>query len=637
MDKDDREEVIRLARECAVQLTAGDAFIGSGFFVAPGQVLTCAHVVSPHPAGSVRVLFAGAELAERCRTLLPPERGGGPTYALPDLALLTVDPPPGQPSVWLAAGPPATETKVLALGFSAETPGQGVQPTPALLTAVGPSGSFVRLKDDVLRAGMSGSLALDLDTHQVCGVVKASQDRHQSLGGWIVPVNVIRMHLPNLIAGNSAAHPPGTPWRDLVEGAEPPLDLVDGAGPLTERELRDLRREVNDALAAKRVTLSALFDMVFDRLRELPEEPLQTADDLLQELDDSFLLPDGTHPLRRLRRVLRALPADGADVAVAADSAIVDPATIEIHLEQSGVQGRVRFKVWSRLGAARTPVMESAPDEPMSPAAARQALRAALRKAFELLSGPEHVLIELAVPLEFLGRLEEADEWWISNRNAPLGTHYPVLVRTLDRKAKAPESLPNWQRRWRALEAGDPVLSWVDCRAGDSVSRLHAEMQRQDDPTVLAVGYPPKGKARRAVLEAMYFAGMPAALWTRRPCAQRNKCGQGADDCVGRHFRRNLTAELADRPLRELPELVRRLRTDARAAPDGADHCGWALTLLWDDPQKRPPDRRLLTNPAERPAERSAERLERPAARAVEPPVERAAEQLVERAAERAT
>ena len=61
-----------LAARCAVALYSGDRFLGSGFLVAPGQVLTCAHVAAGRRGRSPCAGQAGAHRVGTCA--LMPER-----------------------------------------------------------------------------------------------------------------------------------------------------------------------------------------------------------------------------------------------------------------------------------------------------------------------------------------------------------------------------------------------------------------------------------------------------------------------------------------------------------------------------------------------------------------------------------
>src|SRR5689334_18132444 len=103
-----RTRIQAFTDECTVQVLpdVGDGqhiLGGSGFFVAPGVVITCAHVVSSggRAVGRVRVQWNGVTYmgTADARPLL---KGDARVWDPPDLCVITLDrTPPGQPSVVL--------------------------------------------------------------------------------------------------------------------------------------------------------------------------------------------------------------------------------------------------------------------------------------------------------------------------------------------------------------------------------------------------------------------------------------------------------------------------------------------------------------------------------------------------------
>jgi hypothetical protein len=91
-DSSDPNPLLRLLGRCVVAVHAGENFRGTGFFVAPGEVLTCAHVVQAREdlvveweAGSFP-----ATVVKALPDLEPGDRRAG-FYPLPDVALLQLD------------------------------------------------------------------------------------------------------------------------------------------------------------------------------------------------------------------------------------------------------------------------------------------------------------------------------------------------------------------------------------------------------------------------------------------------------------------------------------------------------------------------------------------------------------------
>lgn len=185
------------ARDAAVGVRDGAAFLGSGFLVAPGLVLTAAHVARravEEPVVDGR--FGRAEVVRPVRRF-PAEPGQGRFHAFPDLALLTLAAPVGPPSELVLDGElPPPGTAVLVAGFTPHTPTPGVHGDSLLLTVAGPAAGYVRVTGDEVRDGFSGGMVIRLDSGAVCGVLKGSRDFDGVRGGWFTPLSALAAVLP---------------------------------------------------------------------------------------------------------------------------------------------------------------------------------------------------------------------------------------------------------------------------------------------------------------------------------------------------------------------------------------------------------------------------------------------------------
>lgn len=174
-----------LLRRCTVRLCIPqDGSQGTGFWVAPGLLLTCAHVVETAQARSLPV-----EIARDGRTV------SGRIVAFfakpyPDLALLRCDELQNHPCVYLNPDI-ALRDSLYSYGFT------DLQPNgdSATFEYEGPtdtgSGSLLKFKEGQSRPGLSGAPLLNLRTGGVCGVVKTSRDRDGDLGGRAVPITCV--------------------------------------------------------------------------------------------------------------------------------------------------------------------------------------------------------------------------------------------------------------------------------------------------------------------------------------------------------------------------------------------------------------------------------------------------------------
>ncbi|MDR7277745.1 trypsin-like serine peptidase [Catenuloplanes atrovinosus] len=199
-----RRHVVRIDR------VDGTGVCGTGFFVAPGWVLTAAHVVydddSGAPLSQVMVVPADpavgeqgvrAEVASRS---VPPVAPGG-LWPFPDLALLQLQPDAEwvaiHPCVWLVGEDPLGET-CHAFGFPPRD--EGIPPgAPASFVFEGVTGDgFLQLKAGQAAPGLSGAPLVCPARRAVVGVVTATRDRYTDLGGWAAPVAAL---LPDQTGG----------------------------------------------------------------------------------------------------------------------------------------------------------------------------------------------------------------------------------------------------------------------------------------------------------------------------------------------------------------------------------------------------------------------------------------------------
>ncbi|MEU9030806.1 trypsin-like peptidase domain-containing protein [Streptomyces sp. NPDC048383] len=185
---------------------------GSGFFIAPGWVLTCAHVVGE---GGAAMRLAGREVGltffsgasagaagttgtvtGRVERVLP-ERleehrpGRRALWDLPDLALVRVLSPVSHACVWLTdrAGPRLDEAAYF--GCTEELGIREITGRTTRLRGTAGNGAAIRLgDDDEIEAGMSGGPVVDLTRGEVVGVVKAR--RSAGGGGLAVSVSQLR-------------------------------------------------------------------------------------------------------------------------------------------------------------------------------------------------------------------------------------------------------------------------------------------------------------------------------------------------------------------------------------------------------------------------------------------------------------
>ncbi|MGC1396185.1 MAG: tetratricopeptide repeat-containing serine protease family protein [Coleofasciculaceae cyanobacterium] len=267
-----------LLQECTVKLTLpGRIGWGTGFFVAPGLILTCAHVVREAKGEPVQVRWQNQENWGQAVV----ERSLPDPY---DLALLRVTLPAdaNPPCVYLDKVIESRDELYL-FGYPDEGDRQG---EPRTFNCDGKTGSeipSILFNLGQVRPGMSGSPLLNQRTGKVCGIVKFTRHSSSDLGGGAIPTSVILDQFPELVEQQRSFHQRDQRWnalaaklsREASQGKQTVKSILmlsaNPKNPKTERRKKEIEKITN---ALGRATLKrrekhknpTLFDEPHDKL-----------------------------------------------------------------------------------------------------------------------------------------------------------------------------------------------------------------------------------------------------------------------------------------------------------------------------------------------------------------------------------
>jgi hypothetical protein len=180
-------DLYEMLSRCTVRVSLEDGRQGSGFFVCPGFVLTCSHVISSELKSSrlkpsVRIYSDGiAYVADVVAQ-------SGTEY--PDLALLQLE-VTDHPCVYLREGASPND-QLFITGFPIS--GNLSHSESVTVKCEGwrrddcATNQFVKFGSGEIRPGFSGGPVLNEQTGGVCGVVKRTRGADTTLGGFAIPV-----------------------------------------------------------------------------------------------------------------------------------------------------------------------------------------------------------------------------------------------------------------------------------------------------------------------------------------------------------------------------------------------------------------------------------------------------------------
>ena len=169
--------------------------LGTGFYAAPGWVVTCAHVVAGLEEATVtpadpRAATGAAAWRVFARSDPPPPGWTSVFWPFPDLAVLRADEEVDHQCALLEPRDP--DNQCHAWGYPQVEAGAEPDGSPASFGFEGVTGAgFFQLKAGQAARGISGAPLVCPARRAVVGVVAYSRDVGSDLGGWAIPVSAL--------------------------------------------------------------------------------------------------------------------------------------------------------------------------------------------------------------------------------------------------------------------------------------------------------------------------------------------------------------------------------------------------------------------------------------------------------------
>lgn len=207
-----------LLPSCTVRIEVGSAHKGTGFFVAPGHVVTCHHVIQSQQLSSPD---AQTEIAVIDSDGVRHEVIAGTAKSWPeeDIAHLRVGDRHDRLCVLLEQDNVRARDQLHTYGY----PAKHKEGVPTVIDAEGETGGDrprVRLREGQVQPGMSGSPVLNLRTGGVCAILKSTRDEHQALGGYGIPIRTLFRLEPTIQRANERFHEKDDRWYRILEAKQ---------------------------------------------------------------------------------------------------------------------------------------------------------------------------------------------------------------------------------------------------------------------------------------------------------------------------------------------------------------------------------------------------------------------------------
>lgn len=618
---------LKLLESCRVRVKGLTE--GAGFFVAPGWVVSCAHVTGADVGREVPVAWGDTALTGIVKAAsAAPGRGRG-IWPFPDLAFIEIrNAPSGHPCVWLDNTTPPRDTPLTAVGFSTINDPDVPQVRTAELKRGGQTyileGMAWELIDGEINLGLSGGPVLSHESGGVCAVVKATRKKDSSMGGYGVPMDAFRMLDADVyravLRAHDRFHAEDDRWTKLSEATAATESADQVARTLTRKERRELLAILAD-LDATPETLQAAFIAAADPGAGLPAVPLVDSRDVVTELASQmppetglpYELRFAAHLVARtdipaineeLRQRLRdyLLITSGrlglGELAKSQLTAVGEESmtqAIIVGLRHS-LRDRKLFHVTAWRYYSPTRIVPAGDESVALPLAqAVTLLKTWLPEQIAIMGGVSRPgLIELILPIEAIDGEYQNWKLWPGQEWFALGRKQLVVVRPQERH-KQRDLHSAWVERWEKLNSKDigEALTCVCGRDDQQAAALGAAFDTDSSLLALVLAGSPRSGPVSDAYRVAVASGIPMMIWRREAplCARpqgRPACGiPGEHRCPGDGFFTALRSAMSATQRDRVPEKVRQLRNEA--VKDGSDHVGNELVILWDDPHRQIP------------------------------------------------
>ncbi len=251
-----RRSAVRISGAGGGQEPDDDRFWGTGFFIAPGWALTCAHVVGNGGGGVLDGTTAidvtdGDDRVHEGRVVFVLPRPGDPErppdrWPLPDLALVEVADAHGAECLWMSDRSAVVPAEVAVYGWSRETGELGWRYGTGTAAGGDGSGRAMLLRGEIPVEGCSGGPVVDTGRGAVIGVSKGRGRDH----GLAVPITALRRiandrpgrdRLHSVVRAHDRYHlrhyravGTGRSWTGIQKGLRP---AVEGFTPVLRTQL----------------------------------------------------------------------------------------------------------------------------------------------------------------------------------------------------------------------------------------------------------------------------------------------------------------------------------------------------------------------------------------------------------------